>query len=111
MGLKRHELGIIAAARAQLYFRRKSIGVAFDEISKLIEIGTDLIITEKEGVVEALGPFADKYGIALLYTRGFATEYALEVSKQSESNIAVLTDFDVSGLLIASKLSHRDNIH
>ena len=81
MGVKRHELGIIAAARAQLYFRGQSYGVGFDEISKLTEIGTDLIIIEKEGAVEALGPFADKYGIALLYTRGFATEYALEVSQ------------------------------
>lgn len=46
-----------------------------------------------------------------MYTRGFATEYALEVSKRSKSNIAILTDFDASGLLIANKLSNRENIY
>jgi 5S rRNA maturation endonuclease (ribonuclease M5) len=110
-GYKRHELGIIAAARAQLYFRGKTYGVGFDEISKLTKLGTDLIIIEKEGAVEVLGPFADKQGIALLYTRGFASEYADEVSKGSKSNIAILTDFDASGLLIANKLSNRENIY
>ena len=35
----------------------------------------------------------------------------LKYLKQSESNIAILTDFDASGLLIANKLSHRENIH
>ena len=106
---KRHEIGIITAARAQLYFNGKSHGVSIDEISNLIELGTDLVIIEKEGAVEVLGPFADKYGIALLYTRGFLTEYALELSEKSGSNIVILTDFDASGLLLASKLP--GNIH
>ena len=96
---KRHEIGIITAARAQLYFNGKSHGVSIDEISNLMEMGTDLVIIEKEGAVEVLGPFADKYGIALLYTRGFLTEYALELSEKSGSNIVILTDFDASGLL------------
>jgi len=39
-------------------------------------MGTDLLIIEKEGVVQVLTPFADKKGIALLNTRGFLTEYA-----------------------------------
>ena len=101
---KRHEIGIITAARAQLYFNGKSHGVSIDEISNLREMGTDLVIIEKEGAVEVLGPFADKYGIALLYTRGLLTEYALELSEKSGSNIVILTDFDASGLLLASKL-------
>ena len=112
-GFKRHELGIIAAARAQLYFRGKLIGVGFDEISDLARVGTDLIIIEKEGAVEALAPFADKYGIALVYSRGFLTEYAIELSELAEKsgcNVAILTDFDASGLLIATKLP-GNNIH
>jgi Protein of unknown function C-terminus (DUF2399) len=107
VGFKRHELGIIAAARAQLYFRGESIGVGIDEISDLAQVGTDLIIIEKEGAVEALAPFADKYGIALVYTRGFLTEYAIELSELAEKsgcNVAILTDFDASGLLIVTKL-------
>ena len=111
MGYKRDELGIIAAERAQFYFRGRSYGVGIDVISELAQYATDLIIIEKEGAVEALAPFADKKGIALVYTRGFGTEYALELSEQTESNIAVLTDLDVSGLLIAAKLPSNKTIH
>ena len=49
-------------------------------------MGTDLVIIEKEGTVEVLGPFADKYGIALLYTRGFLTE----VSRNLYKNVHIL---------------------
>jgi hypothetical protein len=112
MGLKREQLGIIAAERAQFYFRGRSYGVGIDVISELAKYATDLIIIEKEGAVEALAPFADKKGIALVYTRGFSTEYALELSEQTKSNIAVLTDLDASGLLIAAKLpSNKKTIH
>ena len=112
MGYKRDELGIMAAERAQFYFRGRSYGVGIDVISELAKYATDLIIIEKEGAVEALAPFADMKGIALVYTRGFSTEYALELSEQTESNIAVLTDLDASGLLIAAKLpSNKKTIH
>ena len=63
-----------------------------------------MVIVEKEGVVKQLSPFADEKGIALLNTRGFLTEYASILSEQSRKNgcnIAILTDFDASGLLIA----------
>ncbi len=104
MGLKRDELGIIAAERAQFYYKGRSYGVGIDEISELAKYATDIVIIEKQGAVEALAPFADKQGIALLYTRGFSTEYALELTEQTDSNIIVLTDLDASGLLIATKL-------
>lgn len=109
LGYKRHQLGIIAAERAQLYFKGEFRGVNLDDIPNLAKMGTDLIIIEKEGAVKALGPFADKYGIALLNTRGFLTEYAIDVAKETGSNISILSDFDVSGLLLATKAS--DNIH
>jgi len=111
MGYKRDELGIIAAERAQFYFRGRSYGVGIDVIPELAKYATDLIVIEKEGAVEALAPFADKKGIALVYTRGFGTEYALELSEQTKSNITVLTDLDASGLLIAAKLSSNKIIH
>ena len=104
---KRHELGIIAAGRAQLYFNGKSHDVGFDEISNLMKMGTDLIIIEKQGAVEVFAPFADRNGIALLNTRGFLTEYAIELSKLAEQhkcNIAILTDLDSSGLIISTKI-------
>ena len=111
MGFKRHELGIIAAERAQLYFKGQFRGVNLDDIPDLAKMGTDLIIIEKEGAVIALGPFADKYGIALLNTRGFLTEYAIDVAKKAGSNISILSDFDVSGLLLATKASDDSIIH
>ena len=55
-------------------------------------------------MAEVLAHFADRKGIALLNTRGFLTEYATrlsELSKRYGCNVAILTDFDVSGLLLA----------
>ena len=101
LGVKREEIGITAADRAQLYFRRKWHDVGLDEIDNLVQYGTDMVIVEKEGVVKQLSPFADVKGIALLNTRGFLTEYASILSEQSRKNgcnIAILTDFDASGL-------------
>lgn len=106
-GFKRHELGIIAAERAQLYFDGKSLGVSFAQLEELAKKGTDLLIIEKEGVADVLAPFANEKGIAILNTRGFLTEYAEDLSELAENedcNIAILTDFDPSGLVIASSL-------
>ena len=72
-----------------------------------MHLGTDMLIIEKEGVAEVLSPFAEKMGIALLNTRGFLTEYASmlsNLSKENGCNVAILTDFDVSGLLLARKV-------
>ena len=62
-----------------------------------------MLIIEKEGVVEQLAPYADEDGIALLDTRGFLTEYTSILSRirKTRCNVAILTDFDASGLLIA----------
>jgi hypothetical protein len=68
--------------------------------------GIALLIIEKEGVAEQLSVFADQKGIALLNTRGFLTEYAEILSKKSEKEgckVAILTDFDASGLILAAK--------
>ncbi len=112
-GYKRHELGIIAAERAQLYFKGESLGVGFDQLEELAKKGTDLLIIEKEGVADVLAPFADEKGIAILNTRGFLTEYAKELSElaeEEECNIAILTDFDSSGLLISTVLPNAHRI-
>ena len=77
------------------------------EIETLSLYGVDMLIIEKEGIVEQLALFADQKGIALLNTRGFLTEYAEILSKKSDKegcNIAILTDFDVSGLILATKV-------
>jgi hypothetical protein len=101
------EIGIFAADRAQLYFDRHWFDVGFDELDSLAVKGTDLIIIEKEGMAEVLTSLADKYGLALLFTRGFATKYVCdlsELSKKDGCNVLVLSDYDASGILLASKL-------
>ena len=112
-GFKRHELGIIAAERAQLYFNYQVLGIGFDQLQDLMKKGTDLLVIEKEGIADILAPFADEVGIAILNSRGFLTEYASELSKLAEENgcnIAILTDLDSSGLLISSKLPNAHRI-
>ena len=107
LGVKREDLGITAADRAQLYFKEQWYDVGLEEMNSLAQYGTDMLIIEKEGVVKQLTPFADEKGIALLNTRGFLTEYASILSEQASQNgcnIAILTDFDASGLLIANNI-------
>jgi len=103
----RERLGIIAAERAQLYFRGQVTPISVDRIEDLAAKGSDVILIEKEGVCELLEPYAARRGIALLNSRGFATDYAkqlLELSQKWKGNLFLLTDFDASGLLIASKV-------
>ena len=112
-GFKRHELGIIAAERAQLYFEDQVFGISFDRLEELMKKGTDLLVIEKEGIADVLADFADQRGIAILNSRGFLTEYATELSElagQNGCNIAILTDLDSSGLLISSNLPNAHRI-
>lgn len=102
------ELGIFAADRAQLYFDGRWYDVGFDELDSLAIKGTDLVIFEKEGMAETLTSIADKLGLAILFTRGFATKYVRdlsEMSKKHKCNVLVLSDYDASGILLASKLN------
>ncbi|HEY7082505.1 MAG TPA: hypothetical protein VH500_22680 [Nitrososphaeraceae archaeon] len=111
--IKREHIGIIAADRAQLYFKGQWMDVGLKEIDELSLYGVDMLIIEKEGIAEQLAIFADQKGIALLNTRGFLTDYAEILSKKSDKegcNIAILTDFDASGLVLASKVSRASRI-
>ncbi|MGA7371003.1 MAG: hypothetical protein WBX01_17930 [Nitrososphaeraceae archaeon] len=72
-GVTRESLGIYAGARAELYFNGTWSSISFGKISKLAEKGTDIICIEKQGVPEVLTEWADKYGIALLNSRGHLT--------------------------------------
>ena len=113
LNVKREDIGIIAADRAQLYFKGKWMDVGLQEMNELVQYGTDMLIIEKEGVVEQLKLFADEYGIALLNTRGFLTEYAEILQNKAEKegcNISILTDFDASGLAIACNVSNAYRI-
>ena len=105
-GVTRAELGIVAADRAQMYFKGRWYDVGIDELNTLMHFGVDVLIIEKEGVAQTLCNFADEYGIALVNTRGFLTENVSILSKLvkgADGNVAILTDFDISGMLIAIK--------
>ena len=106
LGVKREDIRILAADRAQLYFKGKWMDVGLKEIERLSLYGIALLIIEKEGVAEQLSIFADQKGIAILNTRGFLTEYAEILSKKSDEEgckVVILTDFDASGLVLARK--------
>jgi hypothetical protein len=104
-GIKREDIGIIAGVRAELYFDGTWTSVSFDAIDELAEKGTDIVFIEKEGVPEVLTEYADKYGIAMVNTRGYLTEYGKDLmiaAKKSGANIVIMTDYDLTGINIAS---------
>jgi len=107
-GKKRSELGIITGARAELYFNGRWESVSFDAIEELAQKGTDIVFIEKEGIIDELKPHADKYGVAMVNSRGYLTEYAhdlIEAAQKSGANIIIITDYDLSGVNLASKCS------
>ena len=127
-GLKREEVGIVAAPWATLYYQGRWYGISFKDIEDLSKKGTDIVFIEKQDIVAALGPHADIYGVGLVNTRGQLVDYAkdlarLAMRKEGElggqlgwrnipaatketagGNIAIFTDYDIPGIHIASKL-------
>lgn len=106
VGVTRESLGIYAGVRAALYFNGEWLSVSFDAVGELAEKGTDVICIEKEGVPEVLTEYADKYGIAMVNTRGHLTEYGkalMREAKKSGANVAIMTDYDSTGVKIASE--------
>jgi len=104
LGRRRDELGIIAAVRAEMYFRGSVYPVSLANIGELAGKGSDILLVEKEGITLALEPYARDRGVALVNSRGFIVEYAddlMKLSREDNANIFQLTDYDASGLLIS----------
>lgn len=100
-GKKRHELGIFVDERTQFAYRGESQSVGFYDIDSLVNKGTDFILCEKAYVVKALTPLVEPYGIAMLECGGNFVEYARMICERAtrrRCNIAMLTDFDISGI-------------
>jgi hypothetical protein len=105
--IKRHEIGIFPADRAILAFRGILYSVGFREIEQLAMLGTDIICVEKMGIIEKLGLYTKDFGIALLQSQGFMSEYGsmlVRTAKKYGANVAILTDFDDSGVLLGYQL-------
>nr|MBC8223529.1 hypothetical protein [Candidatus Bathyarchaeota archaeon] len=104
LGRRRDELGIIAAVRAEMYFRGSVYPVSLASLGELAGKGSDILLVEKEGITLALEPYARGRGVALVNSRGFIVEYAddlMKLSREDNANIFQLTDYDASGLLIS----------
>jgi hypothetical protein len=103
---KRSEIGVITGARAEMYFDGRWESVSFDAIEELAQKGTDIVFIEKEGIIDELKEHADKYGIAMVNSRGYLVEYAhdlIDTAKSSGANIIIITDYDLSGVNVAAK--------
>ena len=46
-------------------------------------MGTDVVVIEKQGIIDELTVYADKYGVALVNSRGYLTEYAHDLMSAS----------------------------
>lgn len=106
-GIKRHEIGIFTADRALLAYRGELHSVGFDQIIGLAKKGTDIICIDKKNIVDRLVRFTSNFGIALVQSQGFMSEYGhmlVQIAKQHGANVAILTDFDDSGVLLGYQL-------
>jgi hypothetical protein len=113
IGVKREVLGIYEAPRAHIYFRGQVYDVSFKQLERIKKIATFILIIEKEGVVELLTYWADKYGFALCYTKGFLTDNAKEFSElatKEGARMTILTDDDFSGWAMVREVPNLTRI-
>ncbi|HJR84195.1 MAG TPA: hypothetical protein VJ772_02380 [Nitrososphaeraceae archaeon] len=106
--VKRHEVGIFAADRAVMAFQGKLHSVSFENYKQLAHLGVDIVLIEKEGTVDKLVPFTSELDIALVQSEGFVSEYGVMLAQEAKKqgvNLAILTDFDASGILLAHKIN------
>jgi hypothetical protein len=97
-------LGIVAKARAMLYFNGRVFPVSFDSREELARTETtDLIIVEKEGITDVLLDSAKRYRITLVATGGHFTDYVQDLMRlavKAGINVWILTDYDIHGINI-----------
>ena len=104
--IRRYSIGIITGVRAELYFDGGWSSVSMDSIGELAAKGTDIVFIEKQGVPEMLAEWADKYGIAMVNTRGHLTEYGkdlMDLTNNTGGHVAIMADYDTHGIKIASE--------
>jgi hypothetical protein len=105
--IKRHDIGIFPADRAVMAFQGKLYSISFENYLSLAYQGVDVVLVEKEGTVNKLVPFTTELGIAFVQSEGFVTEYgemlAEEIHRRG-NNLAILSDFDSSGIVLTHKI-------
>ena len=109
--MTREHLGIVAKARAILYFKGQEYPVTFDSINELASLGTtDMIVVEKEGITDVLLVHAAKYSIALVATGGMLVDYAKDLAESAHINginVSTLYDDDLRGREAPDTLKER----
>jgi hypothetical protein len=105
----REEIGIIAAPWGSMYYMGEWYDISYHTVEDLALKGTDIIFIEKRDIVQNLGKYASTMRIALVNTHGHLSESTKELAKLAETasqgaNVALLTDYDLPGIHIASKL-------
>ena len=97
----REDLGIVAKARAVLYFNGERHLITSDSIKELAETRTShLINIEKEGVTDVLLDLAKPHRIALVATAGQPVRYAKDLAKACKDNrirVCPIYDDDLIG--------------
>lgn len=101
----REVLGIIASERAQHFHRGITTPIAHDNVPELASKGCDIILCEKEGIVELLQPYASPSGVDIINSRGFSPDYVkwlikLAQAEDNKGNVYVLSDMDASGFVM-----------
>lgn len=98
----REYLGIVAKARAMMYFNGQVFPIDFESKEELVMVGTtDLVVVEKEGITDVLLDAAKRYRIALVATGGETSKYAQDLIRLADEaglNVCVLTDYDIHGI-------------
>jgi hypothetical protein len=109
--MTREHLGIIAKARAVLYYNGQEYPVTFDSISELASLGTtDMIVIEKEGITDVLLEYARRYSIALVASGGMLVDYAKDLAESAHINginVSTLYDDDLRGREAPDALKER----
>jgi hypothetical protein len=98
----REYLGIVAKARAMMYFNGQVFPIDFESKEELAMVGTtDLVVVEKDGITDVLLEAAKRYRIALVATGGETSKYAQDLIRLADEaglNVCVLTDYDINGI-------------
>jgi hypothetical protein len=103
--LTREDLGIVAASKGAVFYNGEQWPINGDSIDALAEKGIAIIVIEKEGVADALAPYAKKYRVALAHTGGRFTKAIKKLIERAKKNkivVRTLTDYDVVGMDIAA---------
>lgn len=112
-GKKRHELGIMVIGKGQFMFRGESNAIGLFDIDQFKHKGVTIILIEKSNILVRLAPYTKDYGIALVENGGNFVEYVKTLCERAHGlgcNVAILTDFDISGVKMCMQIPYAKRI-